>query len=78
LYGCVRLLARDAIWIHDWGDGWTLDRRGEIFERGTPLLIVGQYDFDAPPPWRSLEYLSQGIRLPSEFGEHSLVKVAGR
>jgi lipoprotein-anchoring transpeptidase ErfK/SrfK len=77
-HGCVRLLARDAIWIHDWGDGWTLDRRGEIFERGTPLLIVGQYDFDAPPPWRSLEYLSQGIRLPSEFGEHSVVKVAER
>jgi hypothetical protein len=62
-HGCIRLLPRDAIWIHDWGDGWTLDRRGEIFERGTPLLIVGQYDFDAPPPWRSLEYLSQGIRL---------------
>jgi hypothetical protein len=63
-HACIRLLMRDAMWIHDWGDGWTIDQRGEIVERGTPLLIVGQYNFDAPPPWRSPEHLSQGIHLP--------------
>jgi hypothetical protein len=63
-HACIRLLRRDAIWIYDWGEGWTLDGRGEIIERGTPLLIVGQYAFDAQPPWRSLEHLAHGIDLP--------------
>ncbi len=51
-HACVRLLERDARWIYDWGDGWTLDERGwEVLEPGTPLWVVGDYDFDAPPPW---------------------------
>jgi len=63
-HACVRLLERDAIWIYEWGDGWTLGKRGQVLERGTPLLIVGQYGFDAQPPWRSLEHLARGIDLP--------------
>jgi len=63
-HACVRLLERDAIWIYDWGDRWTLGRRGQVLERGTPLLIVGHYGFDAQPPWRSLEHLARGIDLP--------------
>ena len=53
-HACVRLLERDAMWLYDWG------------ERGTPLLIVGQYDFDQPPPWRSLEHLARGVDLPAD------------
>ncbi|OFW05179.1 MAG: hypothetical protein A3I61_10475 [Acidobacteria bacterium RIFCSPLOWO2_02_FULL_68_18] len=63
-HACIRLLARDAIWVHQWGDGWETDRRGDIGARGTPLLVAGQYEFDAPPPWRSLERLAHGIDLP--------------
>ncbi|MBI3047659.1 MAG: L,D-transpeptidase family protein [Acidobacteria bacterium] len=61
---CIRLLARDAIWIHEWGDEWVLGRKGQILAQGTPLLIVGQYAFDAPPPWRSPEQLAHGIDVP--------------
>jgi len=51
-HACVRLLERDAVWIYEWGEGWTLDEQGwEVMEEGTPVWIVGQYDFDAPPPW---------------------------
>jgi hypothetical protein len=63
-HACVRLLERDAIWMYDWGKGWTLDRRGEIVQQGTPLIINGHYAFGAPPPWRSLERLAEGINLP--------------
>lgn len=63
-HACIRLLERDAVWIYGWGEGWTLDRRGQIAKRGTPLLIRGQYTFDGPPPWRSLERLALGIDLP--------------
>jgi lipoprotein-anchoring transpeptidase ErfK/SrfK len=63
-HACVRLLERDAIWMYDWGQGWTLDARGEIAVQGTPLIITGQYAFGAPPPWRSLDHLAHGINLP--------------
>lgn len=65
LIGCVRLLERDARWLFGWGQEWTLDaRRIRVVEHGTPLFIVGAYDFDAPPPWRSLEWLAQPVELP--------------
>lgn len=65
-HACVRLLERDAIWIYEWGDGWKLDRHGVVVTAGTPLLIVGQYDFHAAPPWHSLDHLLHGIQLPAE------------
>lgn len=50
-HACVRLLARDAEWIYRWGEGWTLDGKGQLLTRGTPVLILGAYDFASPPPW---------------------------
>jgi lipoprotein-anchoring transpeptidase ErfK/SrfK len=65
-HACIRLLERDARWLYDWGEEWVLDERGwKVRERGTPVWIVGQYDFDAPPPWRSLHWLSAGVQLSS-------------
>lgn len=63
-HGCIRLLERDAQWLHAWGEGWTRHDNGAIARRGTPLLIVGEYAFDSPPPWRDLTYIARGIRLP--------------
>ena len=64
-HACVRLLERDAKWLFDWGETWTLDDRGwNVLEPGTPVLIVGCYDFSSPPPWRSTGWLSSGIVLP--------------
>ena len=64
-HGCLRLLERDAEWLFTWGEPWTLDDRGTgVVGAGTPVWIIGQYDFDAPPPWRSLTWLSQPVDLP--------------
>jgi hypothetical protein len=64
-HSCLRLLERDARWLYEWGEGWTLDARGwEVLEHGTPVLILGCYNFNAPPPWRSETFLSAGIQLP--------------
>ena len=64
-HGCVRLLEGDAQWLFDWGDAWALDRSGNgIARTGTLVWIIGQYDFDAPPPWRSVAWLSQPLQLP--------------
>jgi lipoprotein-anchoring transpeptidase ErfK/SrfK len=64
-HGCVRLLDRDARWLYDWGDGWTLDpATGRLVAPGTPVLVIGPYQYDAPPLWRSPEWLRQPITLP--------------
>lgn len=58
-HACIRLLKRDAQWLYGWGEGRTPTTAG------TPVLILGQYDFDAPSPWHSLNWLAEGIRLPA-------------
>lgn len=66
-HACVRLLERDARWLFEWGDGWTLDDRGWIvLDPGTPVLILGCYDFSAAPPWRSVAWLAVGVDLPAD------------
>jgi hypothetical protein len=64
-HACVRLLTRDAMWIYKWGQSWTLDAKGQVATPGTPVVILGMYDFGAPPPFRSPEYLARGIALPA-------------
>ncbi len=68
-HACVRLLARDAMWIYQWGDSWVLDAAGQLAQRGTPVVIVGQYAFDAEKPWLSLEYWARPIVLPETIPE---------
>lgn len=66
-HACVRLLARDARWLYDWGEGWTLDeRRRNVVTPGTPLLIRGTYPFGTPPPWLAPEPLAVGVELPDD------------
>ena len=65
-HGCIRLLERDARWLFEWGQTWLLDASGtRVLTPGTPVFIVGHYDFDAAPPWRSLRWLSATVELPS-------------
>jgi hypothetical protein len=59
------LLERDALWLFEWGETWTLDHSGtRIVTPGTTVQIVEQYGFAALPPWRSLAWLSRPIELP--------------
>ena len=65
-HSCVRLLASDARWLYDWGDEWRLDAAGaRVQTPGTPVLILGRYDFAAPPPWRTPEGAARLIELPA-------------
>jgi hypothetical protein len=64
-HACVRLLERDAMWIYQWGQGWTLDARGQLLKPGTPVLIVGAYAFGAPPPWKSADPNAHRVVLPA-------------
>jgi hypothetical protein len=67
--GCVRLLKRDAAWLYRWGEPGKAARK-----QGTPVLILGQYNFGMPPPWRSAGG-KRTIKLPSN---PALAKRAGQ
>jgi hypothetical protein len=65
-HGCVRLLGDDARWLFEWADPWTLDRSGtRVLKLGTPVLVMGEYDFEAAPPWQSLDRLTRHVELPT-------------
>ena len=52
---CIRLLEADARRVYDWVDTWRVADGGRrLLAPGTPVDVVGDYDFDAPPPWRRL------------------------
>ncbi len=65
-HACIRLLERDAMWLYGWGESWRLAPDGiSIAKPGTPVFIVGEYDFDAPAPWRSITWWSKVVGLPA-------------
>jgi hypothetical protein len=63
-HACVRLLERDAKWLYEWGEQWTLDPSGrQILTTGTPVFIAGEYTYTAPPPWVDIDALARRIVL---------------
>jgi hypothetical protein len=68
-HACARMLLRDAKWLYEWGEEWSLDdSRRVVLAPGTPVLVIGTYPFGSPPAWLSLEWLSTPIALPAEIG----------
>jgi lipoprotein-anchoring transpeptidase ErfK/SrfK len=67
-HACVRLLRRDAEWLYRWGEPWVLDDSGRtVMTAGTPVLIIGAYEYDAPPPWIAIEALESLLALPEDL-----------
>ena len=65
-HACVRLLARDAKWIYEWGREWKLNAdKVHVDEPGSTVVILGVYDFKKPPPWLTLDWWTTPIALPS-------------
>lgn len=65
-HGCVRLLERDAAWLFEWGHAWHLGPSGtHVVAGGTPVLILGTYDFEAAPPWQSVAWWASEVVLPA-------------
>ena len=53
-HGCVRLLEVDAHWMFQWSEEWVPGRGSDVKRYGTPVLIMGDYAYDAPAPWLGL------------------------
>ena len=65
-HACVRMLQRDAQWLYAWGDEWELSADGRsVIVPGTPVLVIGQVQYGARPPWLTLDALTTPIELPA-------------
>ncbi len=53
-HACIRMSEDDAKFIFDWADQWILSKDEKILASGTPVLIFGEYDYDATAPWKAL------------------------
>lgn len=66
-HACVRLLERDAQWVYEWGEQWVLtDDKRQVLTPGTPVIVLGRYEFGRPAPWLSLEWWRTPIQLPDD------------
>lgn len=53
-HSCMRLQEKDARFLYDWADQWIVTGKDKVTVKGTPVIIFGSYDFDAPKPWLQL------------------------
>lgn len=77
-HACVRLLEADAKWIYDWAEQWlmTADERA-VLRHGTPVVIFGEYDYGAVPPWNLLPEDSTACDLEPQEIDAVLALYAG-
>jgi lipoprotein-anchoring transpeptidase ErfK/SrfK len=53
-HSCLRLLEKDAKYLYEWADQWILVDDENVKFKGTPVIVFGSYNFDAPKPWLQL------------------------
>ncbi|MDP3359454.1 MAG: L,D-transpeptidase [Lutibacter sp.] len=53
-HACMRLQEKDARYLYEWADQWILTSKDKVLVKGTPVIVFGSYDFDAPKPWLQL------------------------
>jgi hypothetical protein len=53
-HSCLRLQEKDAKYLYNWADQWVLADEENVKFKGTPVIIFGSYNFDAPKPWLQL------------------------
>jgi hypothetical protein len=53
-HSCLRLQEKDARHLYEWADEWILDGKETVLANGTPVIVFGSYNFDAPKAWLQL------------------------
>ncbi|REH01648.1 L,D-transpeptidase [Flavobacterium aquicola] len=53
-HSCMRLQEKDAKYLYEWADQWVLADDENVKFKGTPVIVFGSYNFDAPKPWLQL------------------------
>ena len=53
-HSCLRLQENDARKLYEWAQQWELSDPETVKVKGTPVVVFGSYDFNAPKPWLQL------------------------
>ena len=53
-HSCLRLTEKDAKYLYEWADQWTMKGTDNILAQGTPVVVFGAYPFGNSRPWFSL------------------------
>ncbi|WP_026976859.1 L,D-transpeptidase [Flavobacterium tegetincola] len=65
-HSCMRLQEKDAKILYDWADQWVLADAETVKVKGTPTVIFGSYDFEAPKPWLKLVEDPKALTITAE------------
>ncbi len=65
-HACMRLQEKDARYLYDWADQWVLTENDSVRVKGTPVIVFGSYDFDAPKPWLQLIGNPQAMEITTD------------
>ncbi|QKJ64030.1 L,D-transpeptidase [Flavobacterium sp. M31R6] len=62
-HSCLRLQEKDAKYLYTWADQWILKDDENVLVKGTPVIVFGKYDFDAPKPWLQLTQNPKALNI---------------
>jgi len=65
-HSCMRLKEKDARSLYEWTDQWVLTDNDSILVKGTPVIVYGTYNFDAPKPWLQLIENSKALDISED------------
>jgi len=65
-HSCMRLQEEDAKFLYKWADQWVLENDENIKFNGTPVVVFGMYDFDAPKPWLQLVNNPEALNISGD------------
>ena len=79
-HSCLRLLEKDAKYLYNWADQWTLNKGGNsVKANGTPVIVFGDYKWGEKKPWKNLVEDSRSNDISEEemnkFIEPNLTKI---
>ncbi len=66
-HSCLRLQEKDAKYLYTWADQWILNEKDSIEVKGTPVIVFGSYDFNAPKPWFQLIANAHALDISKEI-----------
>ena len=65
-HSCMRLQEKDAKFLYEWADQWVLADEENVKFKGTPVVVFGSYNFDAPKPWLQLIKNPKALAIPED------------
>lgn len=71
-HSCLRLSEKDAKYLYEWADQWTIKGTDNILAQGTPVIVYGSYPFGRSKPWLALAQNEKALDINSADLENTV------